>query len=251
MSNNPPDITTDFGFQHGSARREEAAGARGVRQRRTALRSDERPHVAGHPPRLETGLRGRAAADGRAHPAGPGRRHRGHHLRLARWRRRAGHPVRHQRRHARGRAGTGPPRGRRRRASRSWSPTRRACRCRTAAWTWCRSHSACATSPTSRPRCARRAACCGPAGGSPAWSSPACRWRRWRRSTTRGRSPCCRGWGKPIAGDADSYRYLAESIRTFPDQDALEAMMRQAGLHQVRHRNLSGGIAAIHTGRRL
>ncbi len=57
--------------------------------------------------------------------------------------------------------------------------------------------------------------------------------------------------GRAVAGDADSYRYLAESIRTFPDQAALEAMMRQAGLDQVRHRDLTGGIAAIHTGRRL
>jgi demethylmenaquinone methyltransferase/2-methoxy-6-polyprenyl-1,4-benzoquinol methylase len=57
--------------------------------------------------------------------------------------------------------------------------------------------------------------------------------------------------GQAIAGDADSYRYLAESIRTFPDQEALAGMMRDAGLDQVRHRNLTGGIAAIHTGRRL
>ena len=57
--------------------------------------------------------------------------------------------------------------------------------------------------------------------------------------------------GQAIAGDAESYRYLAESIRTFPDQAALEAMMRDAGLEQVRYRNLTGGIAAIHTGRRL
>ena len=52
-------------------------------------------------------------------------------------------------------------------------------------------------------------------------------------------------------GDADSYQYLAESIRTFPDQEALSAMMRTAGLSRVRHRNLTGGIAAIHTGWRL
>ena len=67
----------------------------------------------------------------------------------------------------------------------------------------------------------------------------------------RGRFPCCRAWARLIAGDAESYRYLAESIRTFPDQAALEAMMRDAGLEQVRHRNLTGGIAAIHVGRRL
>ena len=57
--------------------------------------------------------------------------------------------------------------------------------------------------------------------------------------------------GHAVAGDADSYRYLAESIRTFPDQTTLETMMRAAGLDQVSHRNLTGGIAAIHTGRRL
>ncbi len=57
--------------------------------------------------------------------------------------------------------------------------------------------------------------------------------------------------GRAVAGDADSYQYLAESIRTFPDQEALAAMMRTAGLARVRHRNLTGGIAAIHTGWRL
>lgn len=57
--------------------------------------------------------------------------------------------------------------------------------------------------------------------------------------------------GRVVAGDADSYQYLAESIRTFPDQDALAAMMRRAGLSRVTWRNLSGGIAAIHAGWRL
>ncbi len=57
--------------------------------------------------------------------------------------------------------------------------------------------------------------------------------------------------GRAVAGDADSYQYLAESIRTFPDQEALAAMMRAAGFSRVRHRNLTGGIAAIHTGWRL
>ncbi|MGE4047379.1 MAG: class I SAM-dependent methyltransferase [Acetobacteraceae bacterium] len=57
--------------------------------------------------------------------------------------------------------------------------------------------------------------------------------------------------GKLVAGDADSYRYLAESIRTFPDQDELSAMMRSAGFSRVTVRNLSGGIAAIHAGWRL
>jgi demethylmenaquinone methyltransferase/2-methoxy-6-polyprenyl-1,4-benzoquinol methylase len=57
--------------------------------------------------------------------------------------------------------------------------------------------------------------------------------------------------GQLVAGDAESYRYLAESIRTFPDQAALAGMMRDAGLARVSVRNLSGGIAAIHAGWRL
>jgi demethylmenaquinone methyltransferase/2-methoxy-6-polyprenyl-1,4-benzoquinol methylase len=57
--------------------------------------------------------------------------------------------------------------------------------------------------------------------------------------------------GQMVAGDADSYRYLAESIRTFPDQEKLAGMMRTAGLARVNVRNLSGGIAAIHSGWRL
>jgi demethylmenaquinone methyltransferase/2-methoxy-6-polyprenyl-1,4-benzoquinol methylase len=57
--------------------------------------------------------------------------------------------------------------------------------------------------------------------------------------------------GQCVAGDAESYRYLAESIRTFPDQEALAEMMRQAGFARVGVRNLSGGIAAIHSGWRL
>jgi demethylmenaquinone methyltransferase / 2-methoxy-6-polyprenyl-1,4-benzoquinol methylase len=57
--------------------------------------------------------------------------------------------------------------------------------------------------------------------------------------------------GRMVAKDEASYRYLAESIRTFPDQEKLGAMMRTAGFGRVRVRNLSGGIAAIHSGWRL
>ncbi len=57
--------------------------------------------------------------------------------------------------------------------------------------------------------------------------------------------------GRLVAGDSDSYQYLAESIRTFPDQETLAEMMRQAGLARVHYRNLTGGIAAIHMGWRL
>ena len=57
--------------------------------------------------------------------------------------------------------------------------------------------------------------------------------------------------GQAVAGDAESYQYLAESIRMHPDQETLAAMMREAGFGQVRVQNLSGGIAAIHSGWRL
>jgi demethylmenaquinone methyltransferase / 2-methoxy-6-polyprenyl-1,4-benzoquinol methylase len=54
--------------------------------------------------------------------------------------------------------------------------------------------------------------------------------------------------GRLIAGDSDSYRYLAESIRKHPDQDTLKGMMERAGFDRVDVRNLSGGIVAIHRG---
>lgn len=57
--------------------------------------------------------------------------------------------------------------------------------------------------------------------------------------------------GRLVANDADSYQYLAESIRMFPDQETLQSMMEAAGLERVKVRNLSGGIAAIHSGWRL
>jgi demethylmenaquinone methyltransferase/2-methoxy-6-polyprenyl-1,4-benzoquinol methylase len=57
--------------------------------------------------------------------------------------------------------------------------------------------------------------------------------------------------GQWVAGDADSYRYLAESIRRFPPQDELAGLMSAAGFDQVRYRNLTGGIAALHSGWRL
>lgn len=57
--------------------------------------------------------------------------------------------------------------------------------------------------------------------------------------------------GKRIAGDADSYRYLAESIRMHPDQETLAQMMRDAGLGRVRYFNMTGGVVALHEGVRL
>lgn len=57
--------------------------------------------------------------------------------------------------------------------------------------------------------------------------------------------------GQMVAGDADSYRYLVESIRKFPTPEALADMFATAGFAQVRVRSLSGGIACIHSGWKL
>ncbi len=57
--------------------------------------------------------------------------------------------------------------------------------------------------------------------------------------------------GRLIAKDADSYRYLAESIRMHPDQETLAGMMRDAGLEQVQYENLTGGVVALHRATRF
>jgi len=57
--------------------------------------------------------------------------------------------------------------------------------------------------------------------------------------------------GKMIAKDAESYRYLAESIRKHPDQETLQSMLETAGFEQCDFINLSGGIVSIHRGHKL
>ena len=54
--------------------------------------------------------------------------------------------------------------------------------------------------------------------------------------------------GKLVAGDADSYRYLAESIRMHPDQQTLKAMMEETGFARVTFHNMTGGVVALHRG---
>ena len=54
--------------------------------------------------------------------------------------------------------------------------------------------------------------------------------------------------GKLVANDDSSYRYLAESIRMHPDQDALKALMQQSGFGHVDYHNLTGGMVALHVG---
>ncbi|MBO6825201.1 MAG: ubiquinone/menaquinone biosynthesis methyltransferase, partial [Sneathiella sp.] len=57
--------------------------------------------------------------------------------------------------------------------------------------------------------------------------------------------------GKAVAGDRESYQYLVESIRKFPDADKFKSMIEEAGFGQVKYRTLSGGIAAIHSAWRI
>jgi demethylmenaquinone methyltransferase / 2-methoxy-6-polyprenyl-1,4-benzoquinol methylase len=57
--------------------------------------------------------------------------------------------------------------------------------------------------------------------------------------------------GRFVAGDAASYRYLAESIRMHPNQETLLEMLRAAGFHETRYHNLSGGIVALHRGYKI
>ncbi|MBP7392822.1 MAG: bifunctional demethylmenaquinone methyltransferase/2-methoxy-6-polyprenyl-1,4-benzoquinol methylase UbiE [Zoogloea sp.] len=54
--------------------------------------------------------------------------------------------------------------------------------------------------------------------------------------------------GEKVANDAESYRYLAESIRMHPDQESLKTMMEQAGLARVEYFNMSAGVVALHRG---
>jgi len=58
-------------------------------------------------------------------------------------------------------------------------------------------------------------------------------------------------FGKLIANDEDSYRYLVESIRKHPDQETLKGMMEKAGFERAHYFNLSGGIVALHKGYKL
>ncbi len=54
--------------------------------------------------------------------------------------------------------------------------------------------------------------------------------------------------GGMVSGSRGAYEYLPDSVSKFPDQKQLAAMMRQIGLSDVKYKNLTGGIAAIHTG---
>ena len=57
--------------------------------------------------------------------------------------------------------------------------------------------------------------------------------------------------GRFVAGDSDSYKYLIESIRMFPDQEKFSKMIRDAGFSMVSYENLTAGVTAIHSGIKL
>jgi demethylmenaquinone methyltransferase/2-methoxy-6-polyprenyl-1,4-benzoquinol methylase len=59
--------------------------------------------------------------------------------------------------------------------------------------------------------------------------------------------PLFGGW---ISGSKSAYEYLPDSVKRFPDQETLAAMMRTAGFAKVSYQNLTGGIAALHVGTR-
>jgi demethylmenaquinone methyltransferase/2-methoxy-6-polyprenyl-1,4-benzoquinol methylase len=86
-----------------------------------------------------------------------------------------------------------------------------------------------------------------PGGRCWCWSSRAPR-RCCKSPTTGTRSTLMPLLGKLIAKDADSYRYLAESIRMHPDQATLKGLMKDAGFGHVDVHNLAGGIVALHVG---
>ena len=57
--------------------------------------------------------------------------------------------------------------------------------------------------------------------------------------------------GKFFAKDADSYQYLAESIRMHPNQETLKKMMEESGLNKVDYYNLAAGVVALHKGYKI
>ena len=63
-------------------------------------------------------------------------------------------------------------------------------------------------------------------------------------------APAAGRLGKWVAGDSESYRYLAESIRRHPDADTLLKMLQETGLEGCRYHSLAGGIVAVHRGYR-
>ena len=56
--------------------------------------------------------------------------------------------------------------------------------------------------------------------------------------------------GKLVANDSESYKYLAESIRMHPDQETLKSMMTDAGFDDAEYTNLTGGVVALHIGKK-
>ena len=88
-------------------------------------------------------------------------------------------------------------------------------------------------------------------GGSFAWNSARFPCRCWATLYDRYSFAVLPHIGEMVSGDGDAYRYLVESIRRFPPQAELAAMMGEAGFGRVSWRDLTGGIVALHSGWRL
>jgi ubiquinone/menaquinone biosynthesis C-methylase UbiE len=125
--------------------------------------------------------------------------------------------------------------------------TPKGCRSPTAASTASRSPSACATSPTSNGARldAARAAPRRATAGARVLETDRELLGKLYDAYSFGVLPLL---GRLVAGDEDSYRYLAESIRMHPDQDAMRDMMEDAGFERCDYHNMTGGIVAIHRG---
>lgn len=75
-------------------------------------------------------------------------------------------------------------------------------------------------------------------------------WAPWRTVYTEYLVRALPAVARVVSSDPESYEYLADSIRDWPDQDALGRLLRAVGWRDVAYRNLSGGIVALHRGRR-
>ena len=113
------------------------------------------------------------------------------------------------------------------------------------------SRSASATCRASSRRSPRPIACSRSAAGFSAWNSPPSTCRASIGSTIFYSFNVIPALGRVVAGDAESYRYLVESIRRFPSPQAFAAMMRAAGFARVSFQPMTGGIVALHSGWRL
>jgi len=105
----------------------------------------------------------------------------------------------------------------------------------------------CATSRIASGPIGNSCGCSNPGGNLPCSSSAIPAGAGSGDSMTGTAGSCCLGWGLDQR-DPGAYSYLPESIRAFPEQEALARELEQAGFEKVTWKNLTGGIAALHLG---